>query len=105
MDNEQSPKLDPKKNANILQIELKDLYYAREAVSVLIDYVLDTSIGGFDEFCNPRGIPPYKLKEYRQYCTSAYPELYNLVSWKCAHTNLIILKTKKKLVKLFFKKC
>ncbi len=104
MDNEQSPKLDPKKNANILQIELKDLYYAREAVSVLIDYVLDTSIGGFDEFCNPRGIPPYKLKEYRQYCTSAYPELYNLVSWKCAAYKSNYLKNEEKVSKIVFQK-
>lgn len=30
--------------------ELKDLYYAKDVVSALGDYLLDTSIGGFSEF-------------------------------------------------------
>lgn len=104
MDNEQSHKLDPKKNDNILQIELKSLYYAREAVSVLSDYVLDTSIGGFDEFCDSRSIPPYEFNTYRQYCTSAYPELYNLVSWKYAAYKSDYLKNEEKVSKIVLQK-
>lgn len=49
MNNEQSPSLYTGKSLYIRD-ELKDLYYAKDVVSALGDYLLDTSIGGFSEF-------------------------------------------------------